>query len=82
MLRGLQGWHLLLMLVAIAGFIAFWVVVALLVRMLIQGGSRTPAPPPAAPDSLRILDERFARGEIDPTEYAERRRLIEGGVSR
>ncbi|MBP6995571.1 MAG: SHOCT domain-containing protein [Phycicoccus sp.] len=82
MLRGLQGWHLLLLLLVIAGFIAFWAVVALLIRMLNQGGSRTSASRPAAPDALRTLDERLARGEIDPTESAERRHLIEAGGSR
>ena len=43
-----------------------------------------PAPPlsGAAPiresSARQILDERFARGEIDATEYEERRRLLQG----
>lgn len=28
------------------------------------------------PDPLRILDERFARGEIDEEEYKQRRALL------
>ncbi len=30
----------------------------------------------AAPNPLNILQERFARGEIDTTEYEEKRRLL------
>lgn len=82
MVRYVQGWHLLLMVAMIIGFVGFWVVVALMVRAVIQGGSRAPAPPPAGPDPLHILDERLARGEIDPAEYAERRRLLENGGTR
>ena len=29
-------------------------------------------------DARRILDERLARGEIDPTEYRTRREALEG----
>ena len=29
--------------------------------------------------ALEILDERFARGEIDQAEYEERRRVLTGG---
>jgi putative membrane protein len=31
--------------------------------------------------ALEILDERFARGEIDREEYEERRRVLESGRS-
>lgn len=31
------------------------------------------------PDALSILRERFARGEIDATEYQERARVLESG---
>ncbi|MGS2811030.1 SHOCT domain-containing protein [Nocardia sp. MW-W600-9] len=38
-----------------------------------------PATAPVGPGSARgILDERFARGEIDAEEYRERRRTLEG----
>ena len=33
-------------------------------------------PPPKGSDALRILDERFARGEIDPDDYKQRRALL------
>lgn len=39
-------------------------------------GPHTHASPTS--DALRILDERFARGEIDPADYQERRDLLQG----
>jgi putative membrane protein len=59
--------------------IAFFAVVAVVVILLVRwiGGSgaqtarRTRQP-------LDILDERFARGEIDTAEYEERRRILRG----
>lgn len=52
-------------------------VVVLLVRGT-GGISRAPAAPPgeAGDQALRILDERFARGEIDADEYRSRRDLL------
>lgn len=52
-------------------------VVVLLVRSI--GGSHAPAVPPSAEpgdSAVRILDERFARGEIDAEEYRSRRELL------
>lgn len=40
-------------------------------------GARYWHPSPAS-DALRILDERFARGEIDADEYRQRRDLLNG----
>jgi putative membrane protein len=31
------------------------------------------------PGANQVLDDRFARGEIDAEEYAARRRVLEGG---
>jgi len=49
----------------------------LIVRSFSDGG-RT-APRPEGNRALDILDERFARGELDQREYEERRRLLIGG---
>lgn len=38
----------------------------------------TSAAPPAQSDALKILNERFARGEIDDEEYTKRRDLLKG----
>ena len=60
--------------------LAFWVLiivlVVLLVRWLIgpQAGERGARA--EASSALRILEERFARGEIDREEFEERKRLL------
>lgn len=55
--------------------IAFWTVVILLViwaiRSTVRQGQRD------EDSALRILDDRFARGEIDREDYEERRRILE-----
>lgn len=51
------------------------VVVVLLVRW--AGGSRGESPRESARSAREILDERFARGEIDDEEYRRRRKLLE-----
>lgn len=69
--------------------VAFWVMVAvgiaLLIKALTSGDrQRTPyppatgqaaVPPPPAPrsDALRIVEERYARGEIDRDEFLQRK---------
>lgn len=83
---GMAGWWVLGL-----GMLLFWGVViggiVLLVRWAVSdrgaGGGATP--PPAdhwtapGPDARRILDERFARGEIDEEEYRRRRDVLRGG---
>ena len=60
----------------------FFAVIAAVVVVLLRPPRRQehPAPPPAPPPvedpALRILDERFARGEIDEQEYRSRRDLL------
>lgn len=72
---GWGGWLLMTF-----GMVAFWtlVVVAViaLVRVLREEGSRRP---PAEVDPRRLLDERFARGEIDAEDYKARRELLDSG---
>jgi putative membrane protein len=53
--------------------IAFWALVAwVVVTLLRQGGG----PRDGGTDAQALLDERFARGEIDEGEYRRRRELI------
>lgn len=72
------------------GMIAFWAAVAWAVYLLLTGVRRlerperpglppSPAPPgpPAGGGPRRILDERLARGEIEPEEYRRLRDLLE-----
>lgn len=74
------GWgHMLfgplMMIVVIAAIV---VAVVLVVRWV--GGSdqgrNAAARPPATRSSLDILEERYARGEIDTAEFEERRRTL------
>jgi putative membrane protein len=67
------GWGMwlfggLMMLLVVFGAIA-------LVRYTSRGPDRT-APGEDAGQALRILDERFARGEIDADEYTRQRTLL------
>ena len=66
---------LLLLLAAIGGGIYLF-------RRRRNGGAAAvaPTPPPAAPvsDARALLDERFAKGEIDQAEYEHRRAVLEG----
>ncbi len=41
-------------------------------------GSQGPSPTPPGSSALQILEERFARGEIDQHELEERRRSLNG----
>jgi len=56
------------------GMVVFWAVVAFVVVTLFRSTSG-PADRPVRRerDALEILDERFARGEIDEAEYHARR---------
>jgi len=59
--------------------LAFWGLVAAVVVYVVRNVGHRPSGPAASagPDeALRILDERFARGEIDGDEYNQRRELL------
>lgn len=55
--------------------VAFWIAVIVLVVWAVRSAATTGRPDPD--QALRILDERFARGEIDQQEYEERRRILQ-----
>ncbi len=86
---GWAWWQAGLMWVAM---IAFWALLIWAVYALVTGITRRPGqagPDQAAPggrpqpgDARRILDERLARGEIDPEEYQRLRDLLDGGTGR
>lgn len=73
------GWTMMFfgpvfMLITLAALVA---AIVLLVRWLggsLPGGGPLASPPPKTP--LNILKERFARGEIDKTEFEDRRRVL------
>jgi putative membrane protein len=60
--------------------ILFWglivVGVVILVRWLMSGSSHQSGSSPPRKPALDILEERFAKGEIDREEFEERKRLL------
>lgn len=80
---GASGWILMSVLMLV-----FWAAIVVGIVALVRsrptvhsgGHPWPPAQPPAAgPDmARRILDERFARGEIDEDEYRRRRDVLGG----
>jgi putative membrane protein len=60
----------------------FWGGLIVLIVLAIRwfGGSSPRRKPPPVPgkSALDILEERFARGEIDDKEFEERRRALSG----
>lgn len=66
--------------VMVLAMLAFWALVVAGVVMLvgaIRGRDATTTDRhPRANDAFRILDERFARGEIEADEYTKRRELL------
>jgi putative membrane protein len=72
------GWWGLGMMLFSLLFIALIVVgVVILVRSFSDGGGTRRRP--EGNRALDILDERFARGEVDKEEYEERRRILTSG---
>jgi putative membrane protein len=71
------GWWMLLgpltMILFLAAIVAL---VVLLVRWLVRARPGGSGVQPAAKTPLQILQERFARGEIDKEEFEERRRTL------
>lgn len=64
----------------------FWGLVVAGIIALVRVINRPSGPPPppevsgsGSASARRILDERYARGEIDEEEYRRRRDLLEGG---
>jgi len=70
---GLFGWLLMFLVVVLV----LAVVIGALRWMFGSGHRAAAMPPPAGGKSaLDILEERFARGEIDKAEFEEKRRLL------
>ncbi len=72
-------WFVMIVAALVFFGILAWVVVSIF-RQRDQHGVGVTQPPPAAGSdvALRILDERFARGEIEVDEYTRRRDLLRG----
>jgi putative membrane protein len=63
------------------GMLLFWGLIIVVIVLLVRGfGVRPGASEPGLREktALDILGERYARGEIDKTEFEEKRRDLEG----
>ncbi len=73
---GTGGWALM-----IAAMTIFWAFVIVSGVMMFRGDSgRRTDTATRTPGSFEILDNRFARGEIDRDEYEARKAALRGGV--
>lgn len=73
-----MGWGWLFGLLLLAGVVAL---IVLVVRLTTDGRPSADRDPQTGTGQHRaraILDERYARGEIDTTEYEERLRVLRG----
>ncbi len=74
---GWGGWVLMSL-----AMLAFWSLLIAAIVMIVKSwrGDEPARPgggsPPEPDDALRVLDQRFARGEIDADEYSARRELL------
>ena len=59
--------------------VVFWGAIIAVVVLLVRGRSADRAVHPASPrpSAMEILDERFAKGEIDREEYDDRRAVLQ-----
>lgn len=73
---GTGGWAFM-----IAAMTIFWAFVIVAGVMMFRGDSgRRAGTATQDPGALEILDNRFARGEIDRDEYKARKAALRGGV--
>ena len=71
---GWGGW-----IVMTVAMVAFWALVVLAVLALFRT-QRSGGSTPDRRDPMQILDERFARGEIDEDEYHTRSSVLRGSL--
>ena len=61
--------------------LVFWGAIALIVVAVLRHTTNAPVRERGEPgrDATQILDERFARGEIEEDDYRKRREVLRGG---
>jgi putative membrane protein len=71
---GAMGWGGWIMMIVVV--LTVWAVVALAGIAIFRGLRPRGVTAPQTADAARILDERFARGEVDGDEYTARREAL------
>lgn len=61
--------------------LVFWGGLIWMIAYVIRGSSRSGERAANDPSAIRLLEERFARGEIDQDEFEERRRILKSKVA-
>ena len=69
---GGPGWGLIGLLL----MVAFWILVVTVIIALVR--RRGPGPTSGPGTALRVLEERYAQGEVDREEFLERRATLTG----
>ena len=72
---GSGGW-----IVMTIAMVAFWALVVVAVVAMFRGTQRSAESTPSRHDPMQILDERFARGEIDEDEYHLRSSVLRASI--
>lgn len=72
--QGWGAWGIVHGLFSLLILVAITVITFVLVRQMMSGEQKTDGKP--RPTALDQLDERYARGEIDPEEYLQRKKDI------
>ncbi len=70
------GWGAGDWMLTIVMMVVFWALVAALIMWAVQGRRASTPPQLPTPTADELLDQRFARGEIDTDEYATRRSAL------
>jgi putative membrane protein len=73
-LGAILGLIILLLIIAVLGALLAFLIRTL--RRPSQDPARSTAGPGSATQALQILEERYARGEIDQEDYEQRRRVL------
>lgn len=73
-LGAILGLIILLLVIAVLGAVLAYLIRAL--RRPSQDGTGATAAHGSAAQALQILDQRYARGEIDQEDYEQRRRVL------
>ena len=77
-MHGDVGWWWMGLVPMGLAMVLFWGALIWFAVWLVHRSDRAPSNGPPAPDARDILEERFARGEIDEEEFQRRSKVLAG----